>query len=194
MQNLAGNKDCDKYIKDELERAGIDVIPVDGSDNEVPATLGGRLGPFTFTRAWHYWVVSGPMPLDVAKELYAHPEGARTVRVAGHCGCPAPEDPWVQWHASDGAHLWPKEKYEKELAGIKDSHLSKTIKGMIDSGEYRVSEHLEKDGEPYVMSYHIDDQAGLLLFATKVREHKLHENAQLLSLMQRINELDAQGR
>jgi hypothetical protein len=187
MKNLAGNKDCDKDIRDELERACIDVIPMSLTTNEVPANLGGRLGPFTFTRAWYYWVVWGPMPHAVAKELYVHPEGARTVRVAGHCGCPAPEDPWITWYSPDGSHLWRRDKYEAEVKQYSDSpKFTKMVKDLIDSGEYQVSDDLDKDGAPYVMSYHIDDQAGLLLFAMKVVDHSLHVNPALLSLAQKI--------
>lgn len=187
MKNLARDKDCDSYIMDELERAGIEATHGGKSYGEVPASITGRLGPFTFTRAWYYWVVSGPMPLDVAKELYAHPEGKRTVRVAGHAGCPAPEEPWVKWYDDNGSCLWPRYKYEKELAQFKDTpHLAGKIEYMVDSGEFRVSDDMTKDGVPYVMSYHIDDQAGLLLFAMKVKDHALHVNPSLILLAQKI--------
>jgi len=32
MKNLAGNRDCDKYIRDELERAGIEIVYVELAD------------------------------------------------------------------------------------------------------------------------------------------------------------------
>jgi hypothetical protein len=192
VKNLAGDKECDKYIKEELDRACIDVIPLDRKGYEVPASIGGRLGPFTFTRAWYYWMVEGPMPLNVAKELYAHPEGARTVRVHGHCGCPAPEA-WVYWLNDNGSILWPRHKYEAELKQFSDSPVMlDSIKNMVDSGEYVVSDDLQKDGSPYVTSYHIDDQAGLLLFAMKVRDHSLHVSPMLLTMEKIMADREAQ--
>jgi hypothetical protein len=190
VQNLARVKDCDRTIRDELERARIDVVPMDGLDHEVPYSIGGGLGPFTFTRAWYYWVVRGPMPLSIAQTLYDHPKGRRTVRVTGHCGCPAPEEPWVTWYAPDGAQLWPRDKYEKESKQFSDSPTMKeTMKAMLDRGEYRVSDDLLMDGSAYIMSYHIDEQAGLLLFSQAILEHGLDENAPLLAMMQRIDAL-----
>jgi hypothetical protein len=121
MINLAGREDCDRYIRDELERAKIDVVEeglTDPKYSEVPYSLTGRLGSFTFRRLWYYWAVKGPMPLWMAQELIKHPEGARTVRVAGMAGNDSPEK-WAQ------------------------------------------------DG--YVMSYHVDSQAGLLLIAQAIQ-------------------------
>lgn len=104
MINLAGCKESDEHIARELRRARIDAVsvPVYG---EPKATLAGKLGPFTFTRAWRYWVVEGPMPLAVARELYADPIGVDDVRVAGHCGCPPPEPPWVAYYDAAGERL-----------------------------------------------------------------------------------------
>lgn len=73
MRNLAGDKDCDKFIRAELTRCGIEIVEGERSTGEVPSSLTGRLGTFTFRRAWYYWIVNGPMPLDVAKRLYADP-------------------------------------------------------------------------------------------------------------------------
>lgn len=190
MKNLAGDKNCDRDIKQELERACIDVVPVDKMDSEVPASTIGRLGPFTFKRAWYYWVVSGPMPLPVAVELHDHPEGRASVRVAGNASNTPPKEPWITWYAQDGAELWPCHQYEDEYERYKDIPSTKAIMdNMITSGQYRVSDNLIRDGSPYIMSYHIDEQSGLLLFSMKVREHKLHENDLLISMMTRINEL-----
>lgn len=126
MINLAGNQECDRYIREELTRAGIDIVevPLDRANGEVPYTLEGRLPGYRFRRFWYYWVVDGRTPLDLAEHLYAHPEGRATVRVAGHCGCPPPAE-WVKRDPDTG--------------------------------------------EQYVSNYHIDDQAGLLLFALVVQ-------------------------
>lgn len=96
MKNLAGNKDCDRYIKVELARAKIPIVQVklDTLHHEVPFTLAGQLGDFKFERFWYYWSVSGgEVPVVAAWEIYCHPNGKNDVRVDGHCGCPAPEHP-----------------------------------------------------------------------------------------------------
>lgn len=91
MRNLAGDKRADESVRDELLAAEIGLVKIEPY-GEVPATYGGKLGAFTFRRAWYYWVVKGPMPLEVARKLYEHPRGREVVRVAGHCGCPPPEE------------------------------------------------------------------------------------------------------
>lgn len=91
MQNLAGRKDCDQFIEQELKRSRIDIVRHDEQiRGEVPALLTGKLGPFMFVRAWYYWMVRGPVPLVVAKEIQADPVGG-DIRVAGMSGGDAPE-------------------------------------------------------------------------------------------------------
>ena len=75
MKNLSGRKDCDRFIRKELNKASIPIVARDLSKREVPASIAGQLGPFSFERGWYYWVVRGPMPLHVARKLYRHPEG-----------------------------------------------------------------------------------------------------------------------
>jgi hypothetical protein len=97
LYNMAGNENCDHYIKAELILAGIRVVEQD-SKGEVPFHYTGLLGinnEFKFWRAWRYWVVSGAVPLDIAEELYADEVGSKYVRVAGHCGCPPPKE-WAE--------------------------------------------------------------------------------------------------
>jgi len=93
--NLAGRHECDVYIKTELQLAGIDIIE-ENHQGEVPYHFSGKLNDFTFHRAWYYWMISGNTPLEIAQKLYENPEGQKNVRVAGHCGCPAPKEPWVE--------------------------------------------------------------------------------------------------
>ncbi len=62
-------------------------------------------GPFTFSHNGRgYWVVTGPVPLHVAQELYKDPV-AEHIRVAGHCGCPEPKRPWTTLRMYDGTEL-----------------------------------------------------------------------------------------
>lgn len=92
MKNLAGDKNCDDTIKLELRRAGIPFVKDARHTGEVPYSVTGCLGKFTFVRAWYYWMVRGNLPLEVAKELHENPVGKTDVRVVGHCGCPPPEE------------------------------------------------------------------------------------------------------
>jgi hypothetical protein len=74
--------------------AGEQLIHIDDSvhkskKREVPSLVIGNLSPWTFERAWHYWIAKGPgIPADVAEQL--HRTLGRDVRVNGHCGCPSP--------------------------------------------------------------------------------------------------------
>lgn len=122
MRNLAGDKDCDVYIREELEKAGITLYNLKKPGrSEVPYTIFGGLGgkplsdeekdfmdrhglmieviknnsSFIFTRAWYYWCVSGYVPLNIAVEMYENPNGKKDIRVAGHCGCPPPSEQLV---------------------------------------------------------------------------------------------------
>lgn len=104
MINLAGRKDCDKYIHQELTEAGIEIVEVPLGRSEVPYTLIGKLGKYTFSRARYYWLVNGPVPLFAAQEMYRHPVGRRDVRVEGHCGCPPPEE-WASRGGVQSYHI-----------------------------------------------------------------------------------------
>lgn len=95
MRNLAGEESCDPYILLELDLAGIDKVKK-SSQGEVPYSFEGELvngSVYRFHRAWYYWIVDGPVPLSIARKMYEDEEGVKSVRVAGHCGCPPPE----QW-------------------------------------------------------------------------------------------------
>ena len=106
MQNLAGDDNCDETIKSELTIAEISVEknPKGRNSGEVPYLFMGRLGPFTFRRAWYYWMVKGPMPLEAAEEMYKHEDGRKDVRVAGHCGCPLPAE-WADGDFVNSYHI-----------------------------------------------------------------------------------------
>lgn len=92
MRNLGDHKghkpDRNDDIRQELALLGVEIV--EGED------VSGRLGPFTFKRAWTYYTVKGPVPLAVAEEMYADPVGRAAVRVAGHCAAPPPVAPWVR--------------------------------------------------------------------------------------------------
>ena len=114
MKNLAGNEDCDVYIREELEKAGITPFEILKGKSEVPYSVIGLLGhedfddqtvdffkrntcsidlaSFHFRRNWYYWSVRGYVPLDVAEIIYANPNGVTDIRAAGHCACPHPDE------------------------------------------------------------------------------------------------------
>ena len=105
--NLAGRKDiCDGWAESELRRCGIGVVRLGKPQlGEVPCTIAGMLGQFSFARAGTYWVAFGRMPLRMAEELYEHPVGRTDIRVAGHAGCPPPRE-WATYRTKIGrAHV-----------------------------------------------------------------------------------------
>jgi len=164
MINLAGVKDCDKHIYDELKIAKIELVHGPVSKGEVPASITGKLGEFTFYRAWYYWVAKGPMPLAAALELYANPDAQKTVRVAGHCGCPPPEAPWITWRDNDGNEIIPMSQKAQMDDFISRGHIKpEQMKG-------RRFDERPESFNGFVEDYHIDSQLGLCLYADKIRE------------------------
>lgn len=111
MKNLAGRpkEECDTQITAELQEAGVPLFPFKIlQDGEVKTDVFGLIGPkscakertpvWEFKRAWRYWVVKLCLPssfrLTMEKAKKLHIEHGQTVRVDGHCGCPAPEEWW----------------------------------------------------------------------------------------------------
>jgi hypothetical protein len=105
MRNLAGTTTAhaNAYIEDELNEARIAFTRGTPSQGEVATSIhatatskrGVLSGTFKFERAWSYWVVNGPVSVELAWELYNDTRGRHDVRVAGHCGCPEPVAPWT---------------------------------------------------------------------------------------------------
>ena len=100
MINLAGDNNCDSHIMQELKEAGIEWQEYGPRLHlEVPSGIIGCAYGWLFTRAWYYWVAKAGdgvvLPFNLADELY---EQNKDVRVAGHCGAPAPREwyrlPW----------------------------------------------------------------------------------------------------
>ena len=168
MRNLAGVHECDEHIRAELTRCGIEVVYGERSDQEVAASITGRLGAFTFQRAWYYWIVEGPMPLDAAMKLYADPVGKTDIRVNGHCGCPAPGDPGgrPRWVTQDGrtvASLNSRRSFEECIA-------HGTFHALV-LDEYVFSDDPAGIGaRAFIDSYHVDSELGLTKLVTAIRE------------------------
>ncbi len=118
LENLAGREkeETDAQCIDELESAGIKVnhLPFD-RDGEVNTSILGSVSPWSFERAWRYWVAKGPgIPPEIAEEL--HSEYPLHVRVDGHCGCPSP----TEWHKGFAVGLYHVDTQEglKALADV----------------------------------------------------------------------------
>jgi hypothetical protein len=171
VQNLAGKDTVrnDKQILLELTRCGIAAEPFDCGSSEVQCTLRGRMGGTVFTRAWTYWIVSTHMPLNIAQRMYAHPVGVTDIRVAGHCGCPAPVDPWIEWRDLETDKKYAKTKDAADIVKFKTNYPEMFEKFM--------NEHIFHDDPASVGavgtidSYHIDSELGLYVF---VQFHKGH--------------------
>jgi hypothetical protein len=168
MENLAGNPKCDEEIRSELTRARIPIVENIPARGEVPSTLQGKLGPITFTRAWVYWVAAGPVPLEIARELFADPVGREDVRSGGHCGCPAPDTFGATYYDADGLQLYSdpdgveQQKFEDMVARgvLKREHMP----GRFVRDKRTAAVRAE------VTVYHIDTEVGLRLFADAIRE------------------------
>jgi len=156
MVNLAGVKTCDETILQELKEAGIKPIMVGKREHrEVPSEYIGVCNDFIFNRAWYYWVVSGYMPLEHAKEMYAKYKDLN-IRVAGHCGNPPPEE-WCE----------PKDYHDKCKP-----HSDKFWAKEITADELNeICTEIREQGEQFVTHYHIDTQEGLNRFVETVRSN-----------------------
>lgn len=88
MINLAGVPECDAAICRELQAAGINIEEIEKKESEVPYLLIGKLGGWTFKRAWYYWMADAPIgegiPEAAARRLNG--EWFDEVRVFGYSG------------------------------------------------------------------------------------------------------------
>lgn len=157
MINLAGVETCNETIRKELETAGVEVVEVGEMDREVPASIIGKCNNFIFSRAWYYWVVTGYMPLQYAKEIYEKYKDLN-IRVAGHCGNPPPEE-WCE----------PKDYHEKCKV-----HFDKFWKKEITSEQCNeICNDIRKQGDQFVTHYHIDTQEGLNRFVEIIKTNNI---------------------
>jgi len=170
-RNLAGvsEADCNFYIRNELERAGINVVECELDCGEVPYRLIGKLntsyGEFTFTRRWFYWSVDCKVPLELAQKIYAHPEGKASIMAGGHASGEPPEKHVVHIGES-GKELVSQEDIDGLVYVFRNSEPSYNDaywKEKCELGE-------KSEANAFVKTYHIDDQAGLVLFALMVMD------------------------
>lgn len=175
MKNLAGVKEADLSIKEELYLAGIEAVTGEAK-GEVPYTLEGRIGKWRLRRAWYYWVASveiktDGLELEHALELHNMPNPidsdkimGTSIRSGGHCGCPSPDE--------YGAQPVYDESLNKKLVAL--GYETKEFQGKeyvsINVGEMsELCKSGKLDVKQYVDCYHIDDQIGLNEFAKYLR-------------------------
>ena len=179
MKNFAGVNDCDNEIEAELKIARLPVTKLPYKmTSEVPTKIVSLFRDFSFHREWYYWSIKGPTPIEMARELYADAEGKKNVRVAGHCGCPGPEDPWIEYYAIDEKRIYSLKDQNEFLtfAESKSETLQRIAKENLD-GRYIFSDDREKIAHSIIVPlYHIDSQLGLCLFADMLRKYKLLED------------------
>ncbi len=172
MKNLAGVKDADKTILEELYLAGIEAVKADKeTKGEVPFTFIGKIGKWKLERRWYYWSafvddVKDGVPLKPALEFNnrKRPTDDKeiigdTVRAGGYAGGISPDD-YVG--KTDRAELVA----ECKRVGI-ETHSQKSEGWGDDETEYAKLNYGEisklcNEGkinvERYVDVYHIDEQ------------------------------------
>lgn len=167
MRNLAGDSRATERVTRELERCGIPVVQTGAAVGvEVKAAVYGQLGPFSFKRAWYYYRVNGPVPIAVARQLYEDPAGRTDIRVAGHCGCPPPEEPWTtSRNPETGKKIVAAEK-RAEFDEIGEDLRQKLLARFEEESEWGDP----SQGEVFVEDYHIDSELGLYLFVQAVKD------------------------
>ena len=191
MRNLAGDANAEKEIIRELGRVGIEPVESDVRKDHPDVKVGvvGKLGPFEFRRNWYYWVAYGPVPLEVAEELYEDPVCRADVRSGGDCACRPPET-WADFYDADG-----KELAIDDLTG----HEEKTYRELIEKGFLKqegldkvrfiradISERTRTEAGPILRQhcaravvnvFHIDSELGLYLFVQALKKHGLVDHA-----------------
>lgn len=179
MENLAGVKDADKTILEELYLAGIKAVKAEEkTKGEVPFTFVGKIGKWKFERRWYYWSafvddVKDGVPLKPALEFHNRKRPTDdtvilgdTVRAGGHGGGISP-DSYVG--KTDRAELVAECKRvglpvvtmksmgfgedETEYSGMNFGEIAEAC----NSGKINCNR--------YIDVYHIDDQIGLKEFA-----------------------------
>lgn len=114
MINLAKKKYVlvDPVIIDELELAGVACIRTKLNQGEVSCTITGKLGRFSFTRLWNYWIARGSnAPLYFSEEFYYDSEiGKRDIWINGSNNEEPPKGVICEWHikTQEGLNLFAK--------------------------------------------------------------------------------------
>lgn len=178
MKNLAGNKEADQNILQELYLAGINAVNSDQTKNEVSTNYVGKLGDWTFIRAWYYWIAT----TEDGKGLY-EPEAIKLhntmnplsndilgleIRADGYAGGINPAKVSAPNITPELESQLLKLGYEKKiLGGVNFEYLD------ISYGEIKKLAKEKKITPPdmFVNCYHIDTIVGLKEFANFIKNN-----------------------
>ena len=169
MKNLAGDPNCDREIERELTRCGIEIVrDAERSTREVSASTSGKLCAFTFRRAWYYYVVEGPMPLELAIKLYNHPVGRDDIRTAGFSGNIDPREFGTDYFDAAGNQL-SSDPTGKEAEAAMGFVQRGTLRAEAFDGHRFVPDKRVGYASAFVRSYHVDSELGLYILAHAIR-------------------------
>lgn len=181
MINLAGQKDADRYIREELRNCGIEIVEGELNKGEVPYTLTGKLGQFTFTRAWYYWCVEGPHAAHSARILHNHPVAKKNIRALGDCGCPdISEKVITRVNPETGQMVMELDKFTKEMEQAE--HLFRDMPDTLARFKAKwIGAEKPASFPGFVMSYHVDTELGLYLLAESIRHQGTYPEFKILA-------------
>lgn len=185
MINLAGVKDCDKTILEELYLARLTPIKVDKSNGEVPYSFIAKVGNFFIRRAWYYWIANSEVResglfLDDAMKLHnkIHPTNnsilGNTIRAGGHAGGISPDD-YVSSPVYNSDLTLECKKLGIETQSQKSMGIGEdeTEYPKLNLGEMaKLCNEGKIKAKRYVKCYHIDDQISLNEFSEFIRSIK----------------------
>lgn len=123
-----------------------------------------RLGDFSLRKDdySYYYVVNGPMPIEAARAVYAHPVGHTDVRAGGH-GCAEPPDKHGTWRL-DG------EEVIADPDGTKEAEWDAWTKNNTPTLSFVFTKDPAAIGaELFVESYHVDSELGLYVLVEAIR-------------------------
>lgn len=160
--------DADDYLELRLRRLGIEFDtyhPESDAVKHYNSRLVGRLGPLTIGWGRGYFVVDGPVPIELARWIYAA-DVEKVIRSGGHCKAPSPDDYGVEWFDVEGKSLVvdPDGKQREAFA-------TSTILRNHDMSQLHFVASLDEvpDRRGVVDSYHIDTDQGLARFVSMAR-------------------------
>jgi len=147
-----------------LAKSGVHFSNMGGPEDIITVRVSkvrGKLGKFQFTRCWYYWSVAGPVPIEIARQLYQDEEGRRSVRVEGDCGCPNPDDR-VSWMVEGKTIMQPKSDEDwnsvrKHPNWFEDYHITGDPPESVPGAG------------GFITQYHVDTRAGLKLLVDAIR-------------------------
>lgn len=148
-----------------LARCGIMIPSVERHYlKETHFRVNGKLRGWDLCRAWTYWIVDTKDEnalIGIEDATALHKEHGKKLRVAGHCGCPAPEPPWL--FRKDRIDIT---RLKDEVVITLDGKFHSVMPGM---SWFTEAEKLLKEnpGEYLGMGlYHIDTQEAFNAFCT----------------------------